>query len=126
MQQFVIKEALSYDIRLHGARLIVTEFALATILGAGVTMLYSLYPHLALSTRLCGIFWLGLLLNFLTILLQSISLARHGVRREPEIELTGSQLGKVRRLTVLIGIVILVPFATLLIATHQLFRLGVR
>ncbi len=119
-----IRETMSYDIRMHGTRIIITEFAVASILGAGVSLLYLIYPNIATSTRLYGVFWFGFFLNCVAILAQSLSLAKHGTRKEPEMTLTGLEASKLRRLTLLIGIVIVLPFTALVVSIYQTLRRG--
>ena len=114
-----IKETMSYDIKMHGARFIITEFFIASILSAAVALPYLLYPHVPSSTCSYGVFWFGFSLNCLAILVQSLSLSRQGIRKEPDLTLTSLEISKLRRLTVLIGIVIVLPFATLIISLYQ-------
>jgi hypothetical protein len=110
---------MSYDIKMHGARFIITEFFIASILSAAVALPYLLYPHVPSSTCSYGVFWFGFSLNCLAILVQSLSLSRQGIRKEPDLTLTSLEISKLRRLTVLIGIVIVLPFATLIISLYQ-------
>ncbi len=119
-----IRETMSYDIQMNGTRSIIAEFAVASILGAGVSLFYLIYPDIATSARLYGVFWFGFFLNCVAILAQSLSLAKHGTRKEPEMTLTGLEVSKLRRLTLLIGIVIVLPFTALAVSLYQTFHRG--
>ncbi len=108
-----LKEVMSYDIRLHGRGFVLLEFYLASACGLTVTLLYLFYPGISQLYRLQALFWLGISVNFLTVLTLSIRLSKQGLTKETSMELSSTEITKLRRYTVLIGVFLIVPYATL-------------
>jgi hypothetical protein len=77
-------EAVKYDVRLHGARFITLEFAAATALAIGLTILELTRAAAATESLIAGLWFAGFGLNSLAVTL----LARHAGRTGTQSEVS--------------------------------------
>ncbi len=110
---------MNYDLRLHGRKVLFAEFLIAAGIGATLTCTYIFYPGIAATYRFLSIFWLGFTLNCMTLFLITLDLARWGETKEPGMMLSESETRNLRRASLLIFVLILVPFATALLQLYQ-------
>ena len=77
-----VRDLVRMDVALNGARFIIIEFALTTVLAAviGSFVLFAGMPEGSVSVILAGLYFLSCGLNSLTFLLLALSIVRHGDR----------------------------------------------
>ena len=103
------------DIGLHGERFIVIEFTLVTLFGMALAAFELLRPDATLTYTLSGIYFLGVGVNALTMLLLALAAIRDGDDRSvPVVQMS--------RLTLWIVVLTAIPFAA--VVAHLLLRRG--
>ena len=105
-------EAVKYDIRLHGFRLIAAEFALAGLGGLAVTIVEFLHASHGGAPLLGGLWFLSVAINCVAVVFLAIRVRRTG---------TSTQFSD-RRLHLYVlelVVMLLIPLAVALVALQQ-------
>jgi hypothetical protein len=78
-----VYEAVRYDVRLHGARFIIVEFAIATLIAAALAIVESVRAASSASSLLIALWFAGFALNSLAVVLLARNAARGGTTPPP-------------------------------------------